>query len=97
MHVIQSQTKDVIVDAAKGSVAVNEVSETVVRFSRNMLEYVTHDQLNLFGPQGDMTLINNADYIGDAILRNQMHVLKFLMLYNIQKNLLKWLNKKWNT
>ena len=70
MHVIQSQTKDVIVDAAKGSVAVNEVSETVVRFSRNMLEYVTHDQLNLFGPQGDMTLINNADYIGDAILRN---------------------------
>lgn len=70
MHVIHSKTKDVIVDAVKGNVDVNEVSETVVRFSRNMCEYATHDRLNLFGEYGDVTLINNADYIAESLLNN---------------------------
>lgn len=70
MHVIQSKTKDVIVDAVKGNVDVNEVSETIVRFSKSMAEYATHDRINLFGEYGDITLINNADYIAESILNN---------------------------
>lgn len=70
MHVIHSKTKDVIVDAVKGNVEVNEVSERIIRFGKGLIDHATYDKFDLYGERADITLINNADYIAERLLES---------------------------